>query len=56
MLVLADAEDRHDVRVVQLRRRPGFALEAADLLAVQRACDGSTFSATRRPSDSCSAS
>ena len=28
--VLADAEDRHDVRVVQPRRRPGLALEPLD--------------------------
>ena len=33
-LVLADAEDRHDVGVVQPRRRAGLALEPADLLRV----------------------
>ena len=31
-VVLADAEDRHDVRVVQPRRGPGLAVEPADLL------------------------
>ena len=33
-LMLADAEDRHDVGVVQPRGRAGLALEAADLLGV----------------------
>ena len=36
-LVLADAEDRHDVGVVQPRRRAGLALEPADLLGDRRA-------------------
>ena len=56
-LVLADAEDRHDVGVVQPRRRPRLALEPPHLLGVgHRPLAGSTLRATRRPSDSCSAS
>ncbi len=33
-ILLADAEDRHDVGVVQPGRRPGLALEADELLGV----------------------
>ena len=56
-LVLAHAEDRHDVGVVQLRRRPRLALEPAPLPRRRRSsAGGRTFSATCRPSETCSAS
>ena len=55
-VVPTHAEDRHDVGVVQPRRGPRLPLEAQHLLGVGRAASGRTFSATRRPSDSCSAS
>jgi hypothetical protein len=35
-VLLADAEDRHDVGVVQLRRRPRLTLEAAQLPRVEQ--------------------
>ena len=52
----ADAEDRHDVGMVELGRGLGLALEAADPLGVDQAPAERTLTATRRPSDSCSAS
>ena len=35
-VLLADAEDRHDVGVVQVGRGAGLAVEAADLLGVEQ--------------------
>jgi len=39
-VLFADTEDRHDVRVVQPRRRPGLALEALPLRRVQQRMAG----------------
>ena len=39
-VLLADAEDRHDVGVVQLGRRPRLALEAAQLPRVEQGVAG----------------
>ena len=54
-VVLSHAEDRHDVGVVQPRAARA-RVEPQYLLPSPRAASGKTFSATRRPSDSCSAS
>ena len=55
--MLADAEDRHDVGVVQPGRRLRLALEPLPVLGVARpSAGGRTFSATCRPSETCSAS
>ena len=54
--LLADLEDRHDVGVVQPRRGAGLAAEPLQRRAVPPAGQGRTFSATRRPSETCSAS
>ena len=40
LFLLAHAEDRHDVGVVQLGRGPGFALEPASLLGVSKRLRG----------------
>ena len=55
LCVLADLEDRHDIGVVQLgaARASRRNRSTAEL---PTACRGKTFSATRRPSDNCSAS
>ena len=55
-VVPSHAEDRHDIGVVQPRRGPRLPLEAQYLLGVGKGRIGEDFSATRRPSDSCSAS
>jgi hypothetical protein len=39
----ADREDRHNVGVVQLRRRLGFGLEPVQLVRVQRRGEGQDF-------------
>ena len=54
--VLAHVEDRHDVGMVQPGRGPGFAAEPGQRRAVAAGGEGSTFRATRRPSETCSAS
>ena len=55
--VAADREDRHDVGVVQGRHDLRLDLEPRQLPGVDAAAvTGSTFSATRRPSETCSAS
>ena len=54
--VLAHLEDRHDVGVVQPGRGPGLAAEPLLVIRSLDTCRGRTFSATRRPSETCSAS
>ena len=51
-----DLEDRHDVGVVQPRRRLRLAAEALQRLAVAGHVAGQDLEATRRPSETCSAS
>ena len=53
---LAHLEDRHDVGVMQPGRRPRLAMEPFHQRAVPCRLPRRTFSATRRRSDSCSAS
>ena len=48
--------DVDDVRVVQRRGRLGLVLERWSCRGSSTAANGSTFSATRRPSEICSAS
>ena len=52
----ADREDRHDVGVVQLRRGLGLDLEPLQLPGVERRGERQHLQATRRPSETCSAS
>jgi hypothetical protein len=49
----ADAEDRHNTGMVQVRRRLGFVLEALQRLGIE-GCRGKIFRATRRPKEICS--
>ena len=52
----ADGVDRHDVRVVQAGRRQGLVRNRWSCRGSSAAANGRTFSATRRPSETCSAS
>ena len=52
----AHGMDRHDIRVMQERRRLGLGFEPLKLARVEAAANGRTFRATRRRSESCSAS
>ena len=54
--LVADGEDGDDVRVVELGRRLGLVAEAGELPLVEHGGEGQDFSATRRPSETCSAS
>ena len=55
-LVLADAEDRHDVGMVQPRRRAGLAAEPLEIGGAGQVFRGMTLRATLRPSVSWNAS
>ena len=48
-LVLADAEDGHDVGVMQLGRGARLAVEPLDRRSIEAWCASRTFSAARRP-------
>ena len=52
----ADGVDRDDVGVMQLRGGPRLGLEPLRVPGVERGGEGRIFRATRRPSETCSAS
>ena len=54
--LLTDAIDRHDVCMVQVRRRLSLTLEPLQCFGSSKLWAGSTFQATCRPRETCSAS